>query len=1542
VPQLKEYIEYILYFGGEITSMKEMILYVYYNDTVKEYILSNERSICNIELSSLLPVVIVNGEWFLAPTEDMAVSKKQINVGDKISVSITDTDEKATIYVDRETNIELTYKKYGIEEEKQILIGNSEKNTIVYNGFDMKPNHAVISIENGRATISTKGNKCLCVNGKITESTVLSYGDFIHIMGLKMFYLGKSLAINNSIHLGQCNLSPYIPIKPRNDIKGKKKKKTKKEDLYFQRSPRIIKKLEEGIMDIDSPPSPPEQKEQPLILTIGPALTMGMAMMVSMMFTVYSSRNNPFMVIPGIAMTGSMLLGAVLWPILSRRHKKRSKRKEEKKRIKRYRKYMQNEYSRLEEKIAYNKKVLLGTYPEPTVLISRALNRDRRLWERMPSNKDFLDIRLGTGTVPSIINIQKPKDRFTMRDDNLMGELKDIGNNFDGVSGMPISFSMMGNNMLGMIGDREITIDTAIASIVHISALHSYDEVKIVCVYNAEESNEWEWVKQLPHVWAPEKALRFVASSRDEVRDVFLYLKEVLSDRDETKDNDYDKKIMHLPHFLVYIADPELVEDELVMKYLTNPNRQLGVSTIFIYDKLNQLPKECKAFIQCEVTESSLYNRDNPESGLIKFNNDSVIGKDLDSYSRALAGIKIKEIASSASLTSMLTFLEMYKIGRIENLSIKNRWKNNLSYRTLEAPLGIKAGGTQFLLNIHEKYHGPHGLIAGMTGSGKSEFIQSYILSMAVNYHPHDVAFILIDYKGGGMANCFIGLPHITGTITNLGGNQIRRSLVSLQSELKRRQRVFAEHGVNHIDKYQQLYKEGKADCPLPHLVIISDEFAELKAGQPEFMQELVSAARIGRSLGVHLILATQKPSGVVDDQIWSNTRFRICLKVLDKSDSNEMLKRPEAANIKEPGRCYVQVGNNEIFELLQSGWSGGSYIPTDKIENDEDNQISLIDGCGRAIQTVSCKPKPAKSSTTQLTAIVDYISDLAKDEGINPLKLWLDPLEEEVFIQDIEDRKKGWNGDDWQKVDHWLCPTIGLIDDPANQNQFPLKLDIGNMGHVLLVGAPGTGKTTFLQTMIYSLVTSYTPEIVNLYILDFGGRTMGYYKYLPHTGGVIFSEESDKLDKLFKMLKKELDNRKKKFSEYGVGTLKAYMEATNAKIPAMIVILDNYEAFYELYSDYEGILTTFSREGGNYGIYMVITASNANSVKFRITQSIKLMVALQLNDKYDYVSIVGQTGGLEPEQVKGRGLFRIETPLEFQTALACKSVNEAERVQKLRDLFMKMDESWIGNRAKPIPFVPEKLTIDHLLEHEDSKEFIDTDLLPIGYDIDEAEIVSVDLTGLSSYLILGYEMTGKTNLIKSLMNTIANKLDWKVFVVEKGKNLQKISSRYQVDGYINTTEDFDSFIGGLVEEMKLRFKDLKQFREEDEQVIKEHEYMKKYQRIVVLVDDYNEFFEMISDDSLRLVENIVRSGMGLQVCFVFTADTDTLSPHIGSPLYNSVFKGMNGILLGGKMDSQNIFDIQMDYKQRSVALNPGFGYLINRSDYITIKTPQL
>ena len=351
-----------------------------------------------------------------------------------------------------------------------------------------------------------------------------------------------------------------------------------------------------------------------------------------------------------------------------------------------------------------------------------------------------------------------------------------------------------------------------------------------------------------------------------------------------------------------------------------------------------------------------------------------------------MAPVYCEEISLESSLRKNISLFELLGIYSANDLELKTRWNDSKIYETMAVPLGINVKNDVVCLNLHEKFHGPHGLVAGTTGSGKSEILQSFILSAATYFHPYEIGFVIIDFKGGGMVNQFKDLPHLIGAITNIDGNEIQRSLKSIKAELMKRQNHFASAGVNHIDKYIQLYKDGKVTEALPHLIIIVDEFAELKAEQPEFMKELISAARIGRSLGVHLILATQKPSGVVDAQIWSNSKFKLCLKVQSKEDSNEVIKTPLAAEIKEPGRAYLQVGNNEIFELFQSAYSGAPAT-VDASEVEKEFVISKVGFTGnRKPIYVRKKRKQKINVQNQLDAIVAYIHDYCNKEGIKKL----------------------------------------------------------------------------------------------------------------------------------------------------------------------------------------------------------------------------------------------------------------------------------------------------------------------------------------------------------------------------------------------------------------------------------------------------------------------------------------------------------------------------------------------------------------------------
>lgn len=1491
------------------------------------------------------------GSWELVRRPDLVfsvqgqeVTGKKLALFDLIQISCGTT--QYLMYV---TDVKSGYmKKYQLSESN-ITVGTDDSNTIIYKAPLVSKSHLTISADGNAVTVKTKDKQgMLFVNGVRTQSSMLSFGDIITVMGLKLVYLDKLLAVNEPEGLTECRLTAekrqaaeIVAARPSFAAEGSDDEALEEENAvevnYFQRSPRIIKVLDTEPLQIDPPPAPVKNQQQPAFLRLGPSMLMGVAMLVNTMLMLYSGNDDPAAFIGRIAMSGAMLAGMILWPIMTNVYQKFDVAAKERKRIKRYRQYMKKKFGEMEERFENNRKILLLTYPEPAVCINRVANMDRRIWERMPLHEDFLEMRLGSGTIPNPIKSSVPEDRFTMEDDYLLEELKEVNKAFLNMKDVSIHVSLRENKIVGLIGDRKMLIELAMSMLVQITALHCYDEVKLFVIYPEHEESKWGWVRNLPHVWAPGKSARYVATNVEEVKEVFQHLNGIIRQREEIAKESEGKSIPKLPHIVVLIADEKLVENQPVMRYLTSLGEDYGVSSILLFEQMGLLPKECSAFVQCTETECSLYHRDKPQAGMVEFKPDSLVGQDLVKYSRQLAAIKIKEDAATLSIPTSLSFLELYRAGSVEHLDIKRRWRENHAYKSLEAPLGYMAGEVPFHLNIHEKFHGPHGLIAGMTGSGKSEFIISFLLSLAVNYHPYEVSFILIDYKGGGMANCFEGMAHVSGTITNLGGNQIYRSLVSIQSELKRRQSIFAQYGVNHIDKYQQLYINNKAKDPLPHLLIISDEFAELKSQQPDFMDELVSAARIGRSLGVHLVLATQKPAGVVNDQIWSNTRFRICLKVLDRSDSNEMIKKPDAASIVQPGRCYVQVGNDEIYELVQSSWSGAPYEPGDKIENDDEKLVSMIDICGRPIRTVSCKKATAKGTKTQLEAVVEHIADISAKEGLKPLRLWLDPLSDTIYLNEADKRPGGWNGEGWDEVDHWLEPIIGMADNPYQQVQFPLSVDIGSEGHMILYGSPGTGKTTFLQTLIYSLVKCYTPDDINIYILDLGGRTMGYFSELPHVGGVVFADDTDKLEKLLRLLNRELESRKKMFSEIGVGNIRAYMESTGKKIPVMMLIIDNYSVFTELFEDYESAIISLSRDGGNYGIYLVITASSVDTVKSRILQNVKLMTALQLNDKYDYASVVGKAEIL-PDAVKGRGLAKGTPPLEFQTALAVEAENEADRVNKLREIFRTMRAKWKGNTAKPIPFVPETFTIDEFLSNGSVKELIGAGKIPFAFDTAEAELITLPVN-TTSYVVLGYDSMGKTNLLKVLFRMMKEAGGYRIYVVDNSKKqMSAFCRKHMHEGYIGSKSELEELLDQLNSEYQAaREAAAAAGYEEDEAP----SAVAGGEKVMVLVDDYCSFYDMLSETYVNIMEDIVSSDAGSNIQFVFTANPMDLSMYRSDTLYRYVFNGTQGILFGGRVDSQQVFDPNMGYKERDMQFDAGNGYMFEKSSYKTIRTPE-
>ncbi|MCL1852296.1 MAG: type VII secretion protein EssC [Peptococcaceae bacterium] len=1253
-----------------------------------------------------------DGEWVVKSNKKAVVLDDQNqNIRSAIlkplnihNVRITKTKEKTILYTEPITEDRQIYTKYRVETDLKLTIGRQDNNDIIIINPYVSSTHVNIAYTQGRWSVADSSTNGTFVNGKrVKKQQTLKPGDVIAIiMGFKIIIGADTIAFNNpdgKVRVATQALKPLVrpPIRPP-DPDDDEDHTGEYDDIAFHafsRSPRFKIDIEKPVYRIDSPPQNTTGEETPLMLVLGPSLTMGMASLSMMFFSLNNAMqsDNIAGAAPTMVMSGSMLLGVILWPLLSKSYNKKSRAKKEAQRQEKYKEYLQRLAQKFQDESAKQEKIMRETYVPLTDCVARIQNVSRNLWERGPGQNDFLKLRLGLGSGKLQADVSYAERRFTTDEDNLQEDLYTLCETPKELHDIPITLPLYEEHIAGIIGNPRQTREIAKGLIFQIAALYSPDEVKLVFIYDAADENEFYFTKWLPHVWNNEHTFRFIASATGEVKEISAYLEKEIEHRTPIHNTDMNKIA---PYYIIFSLSQTLAQKADMLKQIYAQPKNLHISVLTFYGKLKNLPKECGIIAELG-TPAKTYSKDDITGQITTFTPDITLDANPTALSVKISQIRLDTLANTYKLPRMVTFLELFGVGKIEHLNALTRWHDNNPVQSLEAAVGVDTIGSTFKLDLHENFHGPHGLVAGMTGSGKSEFIMTYILSLAVNYHPHEVAFILIDYKGGGMAKSFENLPHTAGIITNLDGAAIKRSLISIESELKRRQTLFAQagkqQGVSNIDiyKYQKLYREQAVREPLPHLFIISDEFAELKTQQPEFMTQLVSAARIGRSLGVHLILATQKPSGVVDDQIWSNSRFRVCLKVQDKSDSQDMLKRPDAAELTETGRFYLQVGYNELFDMGQSAWAGAPYYPADRVVAAKDDSVIVIDRNGRPLREAkSDKKKQTKNPRKQLDAITEYLKTIAAEENIRARPLWLDPIAPNILLSTI---KKKYPAPPQAYI---LNPIIGEYDDPARQRQCVLTLPLSAEGNAVVYGAAGNGKTTFLNTLIYSLMQDHSPDEVNIYLLDFSAETLRAFAKAPHIGDVVLSFETEKISNLFKMLRDDLIKRKKTFADYG-GTYHSYIEATGQHLPNIVVAINNFSAFAELYEEKVEALSYLAREGVKYGITFILTALGVNAVRFNMLQYFKQLFTLQLNDPNDYSNVVGRTEGLVPSKHKGRGLVRLEDLHEFQIA---HITEEAVPFTFLQHQSRHFRELWRGKPAARIPLLPDQVDAEFLADY--------------------------------------------------------------------------------------------------------------------------------------------------------------------------------------------------------------------------------------------------
>ena len=1497
-----------------------MKIYLYLTDQIISFSLPKEISGSFSfdenpeEESKLINIEERNGQWVIYSTDESKV------IFDNNIVLESELKEN-TFYIIRrnETNYLVYVSKpsednlisYSYDQTINLILGNETNCNAHYHCPLIKDPLFRIFYDQGQLMIEKLNNVIMYINNRSLKAPkyYLKNGDQINIYGLKIIVLPTLLLINNpgnnfKIEELLAKVKTYFLTSgemPKN-IEIKDVDLYKKDD-YFSKSPRLRRVIEQKEIELSKPPHLQDQQELPFILTIGPMLTMGvmsMVMLINTLDRIYLKETTLEDSWPSLVMSGAMLLSMLLWPLLTKRYNKKRQAKEKARIQEKYTNYLKEKEKELNNETIIQKEILIENLIDLNQCLDIIKKKANNFWDKRIDQSDFLIARIGIGNELLDVDIKWPEEGFTMDEDHLKKQAEEVIEKYKYIENVPIGYSLYENKVTAIMGNKSKSLYFMNNILLQLLTYYSYDDLKLVVFTTEEDEKHWEYIKYLNHNFSDDKSIRFFASKPEDAKIVAEFLSIIVNARLSEQQNKTKK-----PYYLIIIDDYSTVKRFDFIKTITEVDENIGFSVTIIEERLSNLPSKCNNFISLGEQKSGILKNSYENQEQITFYDEINYKIDMMEIAKIISNIPIEFENGIAQLPNTITFLEMEKVGKVEQLNILNRWNTNDSTTSLKAEIGVEQNGELMYLDLHEKYHGPHGLIAGMTGSGKSEFIITYILSMAINYSPDDVSFILIDYKGGGLAFAFenkvtgISLPHLAGTITNLDKAEMDRTLVSIDSEIKRRQHLFneardkLEESTIDIYKYQRFYKEGKITEAIPHLFIVCDEFAELKSQQPDFMDNLISVARIGRSLGIHLILATQKPSGVVNDQIWSNSKFRVCLKVQDASDSNEMLKRPDAASLKQTGRFYLQVGYDEYFALGQSAWCGAKYYPSDKIVKQVDKSLNFINDCGITIKSIQASNNiKVESQGEQLASIMKAIIDIANLVNKKSRRLWLENIPEIILEEQLE-KKYNIKGTPYQ-----VEAIIGEYDAPEKQEQGIVKYNFTENGNTIIYGNDSSEREMVLNEIIYSASKLHSAEEVNFYIIDYGSESLRRYSKLPQIGGMVFAGEEEKITNLLKMVKEEIQKRKTAFVDYS-GEYQNYIQNSNEKMPIFTVIMNNYDSIFESNQYFYDELPDLVRDSARYGIIFIFTANAINSVHQKIAGNCPNIYALKLKDAIDYASLFGVRSKTVPRDIVGRGIINNDGLHEFQTA---SIVAEEDNINEVIAEFVKEQKEKNPTTAKKIPVLPKFVRMEDIQQEKVSLENV-----PVGMSKGSLEICTINYLQNVGNIITSNKLANTEKFIKSILMVFKMIENLNIIVLDP-MGLLNLNKEEYPNYYTNNLEEILDQIMNYISKV-----------EGTEQAMKG----------IVIIYGLDKFLQKLTD-SKKFADFVKKIKHYEKMSIIIVEEANKLKQVTFESWFSGNFSANDGIWIGRGIVDQNILRVSSIKKEMTKNIKNDMGYLIN------------
>jgi DNA segregation ATPase FtsK/SpoIIIE-like protein len=1358
------------------------------------------------------------------------------------------------------------------------------------------------------------------------------------------------------------------------------------EKIFIDYPPRIEPQLPSGVFDIPNPPDTEidfkqilQQAFLPMVMIMGYLLTSvlgkgsNMLMMIPMFLSVIATVCLAFYSSSRDQKQKEEAAAAYTRRIGELRRKMESE--QEQQRI-----YYYTNYPDPEKTLG-----IAADITRPAEEAQEAIRSGTRLWERRPHDHDFMYLRLGISTRQSTViykisdneKTESPLMREAMRlaeDSRLLynvpvtvpvffqaeekekkkveAKLKDQENTKEEETQESKGITI--RHSIGITGKSKEKMHAYLRTmLIDYATFQSPQDTVLYVAGTSETRQNWRWAYALPHCKESDKTetLFFEEDEKpaeneaDRMRLFWKNLRTILERRRmrlQDKESGADVK---LP-FLLVVVDvshpaPDWsclhdLEGEAAISTILMDGQMLGAGIIFLVPERSKVPSRCSAVIEVDDDpqdeDSAVFRY--AETG---FNSVLYLGKTklissqktARDFSRSLEMVDVRR-GYGSSLATTVTLLELLNLTTLDQLQTMatENWQRSMDPKLadwLYSPIGLLSGNEPRVLTFSAKADGVHGIIAGSTGSGKSELLMTLILGLALNFNPNVLNFVLIDYKGGSAFDPFKKLPHAVDIVSNLDQSATARVFTSIIAELDRRQRLNTYTNSKDIVHYRRKGLNLEPERPpYPHLFIIIDEFAEMISGNAEYKAQLESITRLGRALGVTLILAAQRPVGVTD-QMRANIKFRICLRVETPDDSREVLRRTDAAFLPPgiPGRGYLQIGNENI-ELIQTAYSGIDYKGPQE-ENVAPNVIWL----DRPRKTSGHK---ASEPPKLYDVIVDMMNSLSQKESRPQWRPWPEFLPKQTgsnmlslqtpldiaYINDTDmdllrihnsDKVAGMSLNEkavtfWEDEFHWekadwgrsaMRPLIGLVDNPYQASQKPLRIDFTN-GHAVIFGASGRGKTTFLQTVIASLVLTHSPDELHIYILDFGGRAMSIMSDLPHVGAVITAEEEERVMRVLRRISDIIDKRQVLFSEAKANNLDSYNLGHPEKpLPAILVVIDNFAEFREYY---EGLMDPFIsliREARAYGVHFLISADLPNSLSGKLYNLITERFTLKLSDPSEYTDIVGRGVPADLGAVPGRGYVRVgNTPLEFQTALAF-TPDEGDQggLGKMSKFCIRMKEiwngQWKGEKPSSIETLPLRYSLDNLLKQTTVPEIRRINAV-MGIDDRTLEPALMDIERMGPHMVvIGPPFSGKTTTLRTMILSIAANYspdEVMMVLVDYSRKLWKGSGSSLRDlphvvQTIDNTEQLDEFL----ENLKVECADF--------------DANPRRRKIMIFIDNYDIFSEESSSKKAAFFEGMSSLVRNYQTAGVFLIVAGSLGIVNASDDLRKVFMAPNlGIAL--------------------------------------------